>query len=208
TSRAKVGDYDAESKELILAAIQLFRCAVSTEKPFPDKVQEVAMAKDAWMIALKDHDAEYIKPTTEVIKLITRRAPQVRGELKTKVRPLVAVMYGFEDSYKNGTARKNAELVDELKEEYAFVYKVFFSSDTPASGLYQHPILQKVINLMWFANKSDEGIAHPEYFTPFPAKALALVATVIECCLDEWASGTRVDVPFTSTAYSSVFSAH
>lgn len=61
-----------------------------------------------------------------MLSKITRRAPQVRGELKTKVRPLVEVMYGFEGGYKNGTARKNAELVDELKEEYAFVYKVSF----------------------------------------------------------------------------------
>jgi len=46
-------------------------------------------------------------------------------------------------------------------------------------GFLKVPIIQKIINTMWFANKNNEGIKHHTWFKPFPLPALALVLTVV-----------------------------
>jgi len=46
-------------------------------------------------------------------------------------------------------------------------------------GFLKAPIVQKIINMMWFANKNDEGIKHHALFKPFPLPALALVLTAV-----------------------------
>ena len=46
-------------------------------------------------------------------------------------------------------------------------------------GMYQHQIIQKAINAMWFANKHDEGVRFYAYFNPVPIEALASVLTAV-----------------------------
>jgi len=46
-------------------------------------------------------------------------------------------------------------------------------------GFLKAPIIQKIINTMWFANKNDEGVKHHVLFKPFPLPALALVLTAV-----------------------------
>jgi len=46
-------------------------------------------------------------------------------------------------------------------------------------GFLKVPIMQKIINMMWFANKNDEGIKYQMWFKPFPLPALALILTVV-----------------------------
>lgn len=45
--------------------------------------------------------------------------------------------------------------------------------------MYQHPIIQKAVNIMWFQNKRDEGSRFPEMFKPIPVPAIALVLTAV-----------------------------
>ncbi|KAG1747172.1 uncharacterized protein EDB91DRAFT_1048787 [Suillus paluster] len=61
---------------------------------------------------------------------------------------------------------------------------------------------------MWFANRVDEGIVYAEYFEPLPVKMMALVLTVIECCIDEWITGVREDIKFASITYSPIYLVH
>ena len=46
-------------------------------------------------------------------------------------------------------------------------------------GMYQHPIIQKAVNVMWFQNKRDEGIRYKDMFKPIPIPAIALVLTAV-----------------------------
>jgi hypothetical protein len=46
-------------------------------------------------------------------------------------------------------------------------------------GMYQHPIIQKAVNVMWFQNKRDEGIRYKDMFRPIPIAAIALVLTAV-----------------------------
>lgn len=78
---------------------------------------------------------------------------------------------------------------------------------------------------MWFRNKQDEGVIHEENFNPLTVEAVALVLAAvrdspyyflipftcrlqIECCIDEWISGIRTDIPFSTTLYKDVYEDH
>ncbi|KAI6110411.1 hypothetical protein EDD16DRAFT_1486531, partial [Pisolithus croceorrhizus] len=75
-------------------------------------------------------------------------------------------------------------------------------------GFLKVPLIQKIINTMWFANKHDKDIMFPEHFKPFPYPTLALVLTAIKCCIDEWATGKQGDISFTTQEYHLVYEAY
>ena len=52
--------------------------------------------------------------------------------------------------------------------------------------MYQHPIIQKAVNVMWFQNKRDEGIRYTDMFKPIPVPAIALVLTAVSGVLNLW----------------------
>ena len=59
---------------------------------------------------------------------ITQRASQVRGELKTKVRPLTKSLYKFKTT--NGikaAIRSNRELYEDLTNKSSYIYEVLYS---------------------------------------------------------------------------------
>ena len=203
-----------------MLATQIYRCHISTINPYPDHALEVQWARFAWEEACENL-AVNVAPTGVIIKLvtcltllgalcwvtdtsftlqITKRTSQVRGELKTKVRPLVESLYGFENAKSSIT--RNRERAENLKDDYAFVYKVCGFALSPCTlppyciacfqkpalgevsrelrkGMYQHPIIQKAINAMWFANKHDEGVRFFSYFNPVTIEALAFVLTAV-----------------------------
>ncbi|EDQ99238.1 uncharacterized protein LACBIDRAFT_316846 [Laccaria bicolor S238N-H82] len=63
---------------------------------------------------------------------------------------------------------------------------------------------------MWFRNKMDEGVIHPEFSEDdmLSKITMTLVITVVENCIDEWQTGKHNDVQFTATAYKHKFNAH
>ncbi|PCH44892.1 hypothetical protein WOLCODRAFT_154920 [Wolfiporia cocos MD-104 SS10] len=61
---------------------------------------------------------------------------------------------------------------------------------------------------MWFANCKDEGVVYHQFFDPIPIVLIALCFTVIENCIDEYATGVKEDIPFTATTYKGVFEQH
>ncbi|KAG2072795.1 hypothetical protein BDR04DRAFT_1012426, partial [Suillus decipiens] len=76
------------------------------------------------------------------------------------------------------------------------------------SSTYKSDLIQAGLNDMWFANCINEGILYAKYFNPLPVKIIALVLTVIECYIDEWATGVREDIRFTAVTYSPVYLMH
>ncbi|KAG1847773.1 hypothetical protein C8R48DRAFT_586216, partial [Suillus tomentosus] len=75
-------------------------------------------------------------------------------------------------------------------------------------GIYKTELLQDGINVMWFANRGDEGIVHNKYFKPMPIEVIALTLTAIECCIDEWLQGVKEDIKFTAATYGSIYQTH
>ncbi|KAJ6629318.1 hypothetical protein B0H10DRAFT_1776357, partial [Mycena sp. CBHHK59/15] len=204
--RPRAKDYDDTTQELLAIAIDSFRCRISAINGFPDHQTEAEFVKQSWAKACLELNV--MMPITPVLaKLITRRGPKVRGELKTKVRALVELVHGFESGQNKTNVRKNRVLAEDLKEGFGYCYKArsFFLR----KGLYKAKIIQKAANVMWFNNRRDEGAMHPDIFGPeFPRPALALILSSIDCSIDEWATGIKTDVPFTATDYRSVYQEH
>ncbi|KAF8183352.1 hypothetical protein K438DRAFT_1767017 [Mycena galopus ATCC 62051] len=206
--RARAKDYDSTTQEIVATAIMYFRCLLATEDTFPDHTSESHLLTLAWAMAHDEHKiAMDLAP--DIAKLITSRTSQMRGELKTKVRGLVELTFGFESGQNKKNVRKNRQLAEDLKEDMGYAHQVNPSKAEGRKGLYKANIIQKATNLMWFSNRRAEGALHPEIFGPaLPKPTLALVECGIECGIDEWATGIKTDVPFTSADYRSIYTDH
>ncbi|KAH7918565.1 hypothetical protein BV22DRAFT_1024399 [Leucogyrophana mollusca] len=132
----------------------------------------------------------------------------MRGELKAKFRPIVELALDFSSGHNKAIVKKNRERVEYLKEGQNFTFKTMGDREDERKGLFKTALIQKGADVMWFTNKNDEGVVYHHHFKPFPVSALALLLTAIECCIDEWATGTRTDIPFTTQDYRSVYEVH
>ncbi|KAJ6559537.1 hypothetical protein B0H19DRAFT_103578 [Mycena capillaripes] len=203
SGRPRAKDLDDITKEYAVLAMELFRCYLSKEDAFPDSATENALVRRAWKEACEEMD-EHMILTPAVAKLVANRGSQLRGELKTKIRPLTDTMYGFKSGQNKKTIAFNRKLAEDLKEGSTFAFKNIENK----TGLYKHPILQSAVSAMWFANRRDEGPKRPEFFSPMPIRALALVLAAVENNLDERLTGIRTDVPFTANEYRAVYEGH
>ena len=95
-------------------------------------------------------------------------------------------------------------------------------------GIYNHPIIQKAVNKIWFNNKRDEGVIYQNYFNPISVPSIALILTAvsfffvytlsfnhfllyflqIECNIDEWATGIKTDITFYAEEYRPIYDSH
>lgn len=104
--------------------------------------------------------------------------------------------------------------------------QVLSDPDGKRKGIYNHPIIQKAVNAMWFKNKRDEGIVYPDLFSPIPIHCIALILTAvsspvdyfyvssnlstqqIESNIDEWISGSKTEVTFWADDYRAIYDSH
>ncbi|KIM65439.1 hypothetical protein SCLCIDRAFT_112751, partial [Scleroderma citrinum Foug A] len=207
--RPHARDYDDVTQEFVLTAIGDYWARLCAEGPMPDHAQETALLNTSWAKALQATGINLVR-TPQLSKLIsiTNRGSQVRSEFKAKLRPLVEVMFNFHSSQTKMAIKKNRALAEELKEGANFAFKVWVLLQDERRSFLKVPIIQKIINTMWFANKNDEGIKHHKWFKPFPLPALALVLSAIMCCIDEWMTGTCLDIFFTVHDYCSRYESH
>ncbi|KAJ6603508.1 hypothetical protein DFH09DRAFT_898878 [Mycena vulgaris] len=203
SGRPRAKDLDDHTKEYVVLAIHYYRCLLSAGNGFPDNAAETEMVQRVWNVTCNEM-GERLLLTPTIAKLISSRGSQLRGELKTKIKPLVDLVYGFKSGQNKKTIAFNRKLAEELKEGSAFTFKHVKEK----TGLYKNRIFQMVINAMWFANRRDEGPSHPEFFDPFPVEGLGLVLSAVENNIDEHLTGIRTDVPFTANDYRSVYEGH
>ncbi|KAJ7431464.1 hypothetical protein B0H11DRAFT_1941692 [Mycena galericulata] len=129
--------------------------------------------QEAWTLG-KQVAGTTILTTPTLAKMVFKRASQCRCELRTKSHPIVICALKFMTGKSKKMIKANRKKADDLKEGQAFVYK-----DSAGTRLFQTPLIQMLANVMWFANKFDEGIEYPFYFNPFPMPTIALLLTVI-----------------------------
>ncbi|KZT29568.1 hypothetical protein NEOLEDRAFT_1056122, partial [Neolentinus lepideus HHB14362 ss-1] len=206
--RPRAADLDESSQEVLDVAIEVYRCRIATLDPFPSHLSESMSAQVAWETACDIAGME-LNFTRDIRKLLLACTAHMRGELKTKARPLVEGMYGFESSSRPATIARNRCHVKHLKNDSNFTYRVDFPSLLSRSGIFQHKIIQKLINSMWYHGTQDEGVVYgDEFFKPFSLCALALVLTAIEAAIDEWESGIWRSIDFKAQTYKSVYVRH
>ncbi|KAG1846746.1 hypothetical protein F4604DRAFT_1594844 [Suillus subluteus] len=202
--RLRASDFDEVTKDVLTTATSIYRCLVVTETPFPESlIVETKLAKRAWREA-SDVAGLTVQLMPSLVKMMTRCTSRVCGELKTKMRGLTASFFGFRASHSIAAIQANPDLAEALKEGASFVFKDWEMK----SGIYKSDLMQSGINDMWFANRIDEGIVYASYFDPLPVKLIALVLTVVKCCIDEWATGVSEDIKFAAVSYSPVYLVH
>ncbi|KAG1888853.1 hypothetical protein F4604DRAFT_1915917 [Suillus subluteus] len=202
--RLKASDFDEVTKDLLAIATSIYCCLIVTREPFPLMlVIEMKLAREAWREASNLAHLT-VRLTPSLVKMMTRRTSHVRGELKTKMRALTASFFGFRTSRSTVAIKQNRDLAESLKDGSCFAFKDWETK----RGIYKTELIQSAINNMWFANRSDEGVIHGRYFNPLPVELLALILTAIECCIDEWLTGVKEDIKFSSAAYAPVYQVH
>ncbi|KAF7371540.1 hypothetical protein MVEN_00009000 [Mycena venus] len=203
SGRPRAKDLDDQAKEYTICAIDRYRCFISAKQFFTDHTTEPVLVHHAWDETCEEL-GERIPLTRVIYKLIANRGPQCRGELKTKVRPLAEIMFGFKSGHNKKDINFNRTHAENLKDGARLAFK----DPENKKGLFKHPILQKACNTMWFANRRDEGPSHSELFNPLPEEALAALLTVTENTIDEYLTGIRTNVPFTANEYRPVYETH
>ncbi|KAI5994821.1 hypothetical protein EDD15DRAFT_2119815, partial [Pisolithus albus] len=205
--RPRTRDYDDVTQEFMTTVIGEYRAHLCAEAPMPPHTKEAALLDASWAQACKVTGVN-LSRSPELAKLVTSRGSQVRGQLKSKLRPLVEAMFGFHSSQSKSAIKKNRTLAEGLKEGTNFAFKHMVAEEDGRRGFLKAPLIQKIVNTMWFANKHDDGVLYHKHFKPFPYPALALVLTAIECCIDKWMPGTRTDIPFTIQEYHGAYESH
>jgi hypothetical protein len=138
TGRPKAKDFDDVTQEVIGLAIAFYRCYISSKNSFPDHALELEFIADAWRAACQRLNLE-MEITPTISKLvrrsfsvvppltyvqITNRGSHLRGELKTKMKPTVELIYGFKTGQNKKTIAHNRQLAEQLKEDLTFTFKV------------------------------------------------------------------------------------
>ncbi|KAG8221751.1 hypothetical protein J3R82DRAFT_2044, partial [Butyriboletus roseoflavus] len=77
------------------------------------------------------------------------------------------------------------------------------------TSIFQNKGVQQVINEVLFKNKFSEGIQFPEYYQLFSILGYTLALMVIvECAIDEWASGLHEHIKFTKYNCVTLYNKH
>jgi hypothetical protein len=129
------------------------------------------------------------------------------ADMKMNIKHAVEFSYEFDTSQAPNSINHNESHAQALLTGTTFVYQESNFRGRPRYP-YRHPIIQKVINVTWFNNRDDVGIVFHEYFTPIPFEVIALVLTVIECCIDEWSTGTRKESMWKEEDYKTKYLSH
>ncbi|KAF7295757.1 hypothetical protein HMN09_01118200 [Mycena chlorophos] len=172
--RPTAGALPEDVKEVTNEAIKYLRCDVLVNEGFPDHTEERKMVKDAFGAAKEDLAVE-VSLTTPVYKVMAYRFSHTRGELKSKARPIVESVYGFQHGSSKKTIKYNRKLAEDLKEDISFVYR--FPQDK--SGIYQNSAIQKIENCIdeWASgSRTDINFTANEYRPVYEAHIEALEA--------------------------------
>jgi len=158
---------------------------------FPNPEQESSWAQSVWTMACSKTGTNISPPTglkemvsshsASLPKLIFRRrtqlvsvGPRFHAAVKEKITPLVERHYGFQTSKAAESLGHNIDLAQALKADTAFS-----NGDDGQALPYRHRIIQQAINIIWFNDRSSDGIVFSNVFNPMPYEAIALVLAVV-----------------------------
>jgi len=194
------------SSRVTRTARSLYRCYLSCKDAFPTPDMQDELAKGVWDEACiregahpspsrQDEEFEY-----DNLRFIT--------DVKTNIMHAVESLYGFDTSHASESIGRNASLAQALLTKTTFVYRELNIGTGNPHHPYRHPIIQRVINITWFKNKDDDGILFYDYFSPIPIEVITLALTVIECCIDEWSTGTWKETNWSQDRYCGNYNSH
>jgi hypothetical protein len=163
---------------------------------------------------------------------------RIRGVIRDIARPLVKAHYDLEEPKLKDprTAQNNQKKVEYLLNKKSFYCQVrcdvltcpnshrYIKDTANRTGDFKHPVIQAIVNGVWFCDSNAHGIKFSHYFTShLPLPALAFVLTLvsvlirsiyvliclqIEVVLDEWQTGEEKQLVFSEAEYKTKFEEH
>ncbi|KAH9057245.1 hypothetical protein EDB87DRAFT_1123397 [Lactarius vividus] len=194
--------HDEKERRVVRKAEAIYRTFFSNKNAFPTPEQRLGWEKAIWPVACTATGTD-IAPPANLAEVLADVGSHFFADMKKKITPLVERFYGFGTSKAQDSLSDNIANVQNLKTNSAFI-----NDDRGDKLPYRHPAIQKAVNVIWFNDRSGDGIVFQSSFNPMPYEAIALVLAVIECCIDEWSKGSWVEIPFTYEDYKEVYSRH
>ncbi|KAI6010161.1 hypothetical protein EDC04DRAFT_2610307 [Pisolithus marmoratus] len=162
-----VRDYDDDiTQEFMVTVIREYHVCLCAQAPMPDHTQEMLLLNTSWARVFQVTSVN-LACTLQLVKLISQSKSAIK---------------------------KNQALAEELKEGMNFTFKHMAAQEDGWCEFLKAPLIQKIMNMMWFANKHDDSITFPNHFKPFPYLALALVLTAIHGLPSLSGEGIDVDI--------------
>ncbi|KAI0644663.1 hypothetical protein C8Q79DRAFT_927760 [Trametes meyenii] len=205
--RPRQGDYGREVQEILRTAYVYYKADVMAKDAYPDKLTEKTWARSAWTRAADKLGIE-LSYNTELLAIITQYTWNLRGEIKNAAQSAVRGCYGFKSSVTTAACEANKELTKRLLAGRTFVYETIGNTSDEHVGLYEAEAIQEVIDHVFYKDPEDDGVALDKAYNPFPLQGLALVLSAIQCAIEEWISGTRMNVTFSEMAFKSIYKRH
>ncbi|KAJ7598341.1 hypothetical protein C8J56DRAFT_165094 [Mycena floridula] len=191
---AEMAKFDEPTRKAMDFAADTYKEWILTEDAFPTSDEANERATIALQIAFQLH-AE-IPANTHVP--IQRRGALALEHYKNELRPLVVDRYHLSPQAEQGA---QSTVVTNLLQN-----STFLNND---GELFRAPIVKEAFNMLDQKLRSESQpntvYTRGEWTS---CQSIALVATALECCLDEWKSGQRVDLAFNADSYAARYNAH
>ncbi|KAF8197616.1 hypothetical protein BJ912DRAFT_822601, partial [Pholiota molesta] len=188
--KPKASDYENVVQALILRAAFEYEALVSTKNAFPDTTLRHKWALKVWKNTMKDTD-EHFEMTDAISSVIRNRSSRIRGHALTVIRPLLTTLLGFKKGSSAAHVAANQHLAQQLKP--AVGGAVFHYKDMEnMTGYAEAKILSTAIEAIWFEDMKSHGVIFSTLFNPIPLETMALVMTILDFCIEEWATGRFV----------------
>ncbi|KAG2139864.1 uncharacterized protein EDB93DRAFT_1252986 [Suillus bovinus] len=201
--KVKLGDGGSQ-------AVSHYQCILTNSLIYLNDVVECRdWSAEAWNAACCANGVK-VEYDEDAYKLITSRGSNLRSELKNLMRPLVEANFGFVNEKTPVIVKVNATLAAAVVENR----KILMYKDCQAcKGAYETDIILKGMIKWCYDKKSSTGVKYPTYFKDAESGStmfgiVVALLTVVEVCLMEWITGTRVIKKFNKEQYVSMFGAH
>ncbi|QRV93060.1 LON domain serine protease [Ceratobasidium sp. AG-Ba] len=202
--KTKLSDFPGRVGEIASAAIPYFLATVFAEGGYENLDVFQDWALDAYRRSSElEYPDEYEPPPVAVLKIMTRRASWLRGEIKKQLWSGVEYGYGFRNPAVSRTDIKhNRRLAKKLKPQVFHCKDLVFDTDQ-----FEHPQFIRAIGAGLFWDSESLGVAFQDRFSPVPIPAVALILTMMQACIEEWKEGRHkaieLDVDTQKTVYES-----
>ncbi|KAG8713805.1 hypothetical protein FRC08_012779 [Ceratobasidium sp. 394] len=187
SKKAKLSDFPGRIGEVASAVIPRFLAKVFAEGAYEDLEVSRSWALDAYRETwdLEAPEDEYEPPPKAVLTIIMRRASWLRTKVKERILAIVQYGFGFRNpAIQRCDIKYNKRVAEKLGPN------VFHCKDLkPNTNQYEHPEFVRAIGAALFWGPESIGVVYHERFKPVPIPAVALVLTMMQVCIQEWALG-------------------
>ncbi|KAG8710722.1 hypothetical protein FRC08_016802 [Ceratobasidium sp. 394] len=184
---AKLSDFSGRIGDVTSAAIPRFLSTVLAEGAYENPEVYRSWSHDAYretwdLEALED---EYKPPPKAVLTIMMRRASWLQTKVRERVEVIVQYGFGFRNpAVHRADIKHNRRLAEKLAPH------VFHCKELkPNTDQYEHPVFIRAIGATLFWDPESIGVVYHDKFNPIPIPAVALVLTMMQVCIEEWALG-------------------